>query len=287
LAQFGTWRFLLKSGRVIASHEARKIYGVDSSPLTIKMIQLIPLKRFRPYLDQAMQLLVSAGVPYDVEFQIRRPADNAIRHIHSIAEYDPERKMVFGTLQDITYRKEVDEQLRQEYQRLAFIIEGSRLGTWEWDILDNTTIFNETWAQLLGYTLAELTPYSSQTREKLVHPEDLGRMLRAIADCLSGKTPHYECEFRMRHKKGHWLWILDRGMVMARDESGQPLRMFGNHADVTAQKNAEEVTRARQRYLATILETTVDGFWIIDGHGHFLECNQAYCRFSGYSRMNS
>jgi PAS domain S-box-containing protein len=171
-----------------------------------------------------------------------------------------------------------------DHQRLAFVIEGSRLGTWEWDILDNTTIFNETWAQLLGYTLAELSPYSSHTREKLVHPEDLGRVLRAIADCLSGKTPHYECEFRMRHKEGHWLWILDRGMVMARDESGRPLRMFGTHADVTARKNTEEVTRARQRYLDTILETTVDGFWILDGNGHFLECNQAYCRFSGYSR---
>jgi PAS domain S-box-containing protein len=76
---------------------------------------------------------------------------------------------------DISERKRAEQALGRERERLQFIIDGSRLGTWEWNIQTNETVFNETWAQTLGYTIEELTPYNYETWRSLVCPEDRGK----------------------------------------------------------------------------------------------------------------
>lgn len=136
-----------------------------------------------------------------------------------------------------------ERDLARERERLQFIIDGAGLGTWEWDVRTNRTEFNETWASMLGYTLAELTPYDYGTWANLVHPDDLARAEAALADCLSGRSENYECEFRMRHKDGHWVWILDQGRVMTRDSTGRPSLMFGTHTDISRLKRSEEELR--------------------------------------------
>lgn len=284
MARMGSWRFNLNSGIVIASEEACRIYGLAKSESPIELIQKICLPQFREVLDNSMHRLINEGVPYDVEFQILRSSDNSVRHIHSIAEFDAERKTVVGTIQDITDRKHAEELLQQERERLEFIIDGSELGTWAWNIQTNTTIFNDKWAEMIGYKLEELGSYNFVTWEKLVHPDDLAVASRELARCLSGETSCYQCEFRMRHKNDHWIWILDRGRIMSRDAKGQPLMMFGTHFEITSRKLAEEVIHTRERYLQTILQTTIDGFWVLDSRGVLIEVNDSYCAMSGYSR---
>jgi len=141
---------------------------------------------------------------------------------------------------DITDRKRAEEALRRERERLEFVIAGSRLGTWEWNVQSNETVFNDTWAQLLGYTLAELTPCTYDTWARLVHPDDLPLARESLTRCVQGAATDYDCEIRMRHKDGHWIWILDRGRIFTRDAEGRPLSMFGTHADITTIKRAEE-----------------------------------------------
>lgn len=102
---------------------------------------------------------------------------------------------------EITDRRMAEEALRRERQRLEFVIDGSRLGVWEWNVQTNETVFNETWAELIGYSLEELLPYSYATWEGLVHPDDLERARDALLLCVEGKTSDYDCEFRMRDRK--------------------------------------------------------------------------------------
>ena len=146
------------------------------------------------------------------------------------------------------------EALLWERERLEFLIEGSRLGTWEWNVQSNETVFNETWAQMLGYTIAELTPYNYETWERLVHPDDLERARDALIRCIDGETLDYDCEVRMRHKDGQWLWILDRGRIFTRDAAGKPLLMFGTHTDITAIKRAEEELQASNDQLSQFIQ---------------------------------
>lgn len=136
-----------------------------------------------------------------------------------------------------------EQELRHERERLQFIIDGAGLGTWEWDVRTNRTVFNETWAAMLGYTLAELTPYDYSTWVRLVHPDDLVHAEAALDECISGRAPSYECEFRMLNKQGRWVWILDQGRVMTRDPEGRPSLMFGTHTNIDRIKRTEEDLR--------------------------------------------
>jgi PAS domain S-box-containing protein len=146
--------------------------------------------------------------------------------------------------------------LQHERQRLEFVIDGSRLGVWEWNVQTNETVFNETWAEMLGYTLRELTPYSYTTWEKLVHSDDVEVAKGALFACVEGKTASYDCEFRMQHKDGHWVWILDRGQVFTRDAEGNPLLMFGTHTDITTIKRAQEEARFTNEMLSQFIKNS-------------------------------
>ncbi|MDW7740469.1 MAG: PAS domain S-box protein [Bacillota bacterium] len=145
-----------------------------------------------------------------------------------------------GFLVDITEHKEAEEALQRERWRLESIIEGANLGTWEWDLQSGKTLYNKNWAEMLGYRKEELEPMSVKTWEALVHPDDLKKSDDLIARHLAGEIPHYECECRMKHKDGRWIWVHDRGRIITRTPEGKPLLMFGIHSDITERKLAEE-----------------------------------------------
>ncbi|MGD9948181.1 MAG: transporter substrate-binding domain-containing protein [Desulfobulbus sp.] len=146
--------------------------------------------------------------------------------------------------------------LQQERQRLQCVIDGSRLGVWEWNVQTNKLVLNETWAELIGYTLEELTPYDYATWEKLLHPDDVERARDTLSLCVDGKTSNYNCEIRMRHKAGHWVWILDRGQIFTRDAAGNPLSMFGTHTDISTIKRAEEDARDTSELLSQFIKNS-------------------------------
>jgi len=167
-------------------------------------------------------------------------------------------------------------------ERLGFVIVATGLGTWEWNLRTNETIFNERWAGMLGYTLSELEPYSLETWVALTHPDDLENATSLLAPCIAGAALEYTCELRMKHKEGHWVWVLDRGRVMTWDDDGKPLLMFGTHDDISERKAAEAALIDREKFLRTALETTPDGFFVFDTQGRFQMANSALCQLTGY-----
>ncbi|MCF7790396.1 MAG: EAL domain-containing protein [Victivallales bacterium] len=143
---------------------------------------------------------------------------------------------------EINERKLAEEKLREKEEHLNLAIKGGNLGTWDWDITTDKVIFNELWAQMKGYSFEEIVPHLS-TWEDLVHPDDLPEAYKKLHAHFKGKTDFYEAEFRMKHKSGKWIWILDRGRVIERDEDGNPLRTCGTHLDITERKQAEETLK--------------------------------------------
>lgn len=138
--------------------------------------------------------------------------------------------------------------LEQERQCLAEVIWGADVGTWEWNVQTGETRFNERWAQMLGYTLAELEPVSIQTWLDVLHPDDHARSRAALEACFNGESPVYECEVRVKHKRGFWLWILDRGRVLEWSNNKKPIRMSGTHLDITDRREAQEKIRRMAYY---------------------------------------
>lgn len=128
-------------------------------------------------------------------------------------------------------------------------IAGSRLGLWDWNLQTGETVFNERWAEIVGYRLDELGPLSIGIWASLAHPDDLAASDAAIELHVSGQAPFYDVEARMRHREGHWVWIRDRGHVVAWDDAGRPLRMVGTHEDITDRVLAEQAQVARAQHI--------------------------------------
>ena len=158
-------------------------------------------------------------------------------------------------LVDISELKDKEQNLNIARWRIQNMIEGTELGSWEWNIQTGETVFNDQWARIIGYTLEELAPISIKTWEKFSHPDDFKKSNELLARHFAGELPTYHFESRMRHKDGYWVWVLDRGRVFTYGADCKPLLMFGTHADITERKLAEEALHdSEEKYRLSELE---------------------------------
>ena len=198
---------------------------------------------------------------------INRRKDGTLYNAHlsvSLARDAADRVLYHvGVMTDITERKLNESKIAEQSRRLADIIEGTHVGTWEWRIPTGEVEINPRWAQMMGYTLAELGPVSFHIWQKFTHPDDFECCKTMLEAHFAGTLPYYECEIRMRHKDGNWVWVLSRGRVSSKTADGKPLLMSGTHQDITAKKaneailiearlQAEAANIAKSRFLATM-----------------------------------
>ena len=171
-------------------------------------------------------------------FELRMVDSGGARHCAHLAgaavEDEDGATVLRFVLTDITERKQTDERHRIE-QRQELALAGASLGLWEWQLLEGTAVFDTRWCSMLGYRIGDLEDRIEAWRCRL-HPEDGAAVEALLAAHLRSETPAFDAEFRMRHKKGHWVWILALGKVVERDAAGAPLRMAGTHLDITERK---------------------------------------------------
>ncbi len=168
------------------------------------------------------------------------------------------RRKAFARLQATVARER-----RQSAEQLELALQGADLGLWDWDLHQDSFNRNHVAREQLGYGADDISPSGDDWR-RLVHPADTVRMLAAIEAHFRGETPAYECEFRVRHKDGHWVWLLSRGKVVERDSFGVAVRMAGTHMDLTQRKRAEAELERTAEMLRRTGELANIGGWELD-----------------------
>lgn len=231
---------------------------------------LAPLKN----LEESANIAASG----DLDILIEPAGSPELRHL-----IDAFNRMITNirTAQDNLLESR-QESLRQT-KRLSEVIWGTNIGTWEWNVQTGETIFNERWAGVVGYALEELQPVSIETWGRLVHPEDSKQSQELLKRCFERQDEYYECEVRMRHKNGEWVWVLDRGRVVEWAPDGKPLRMSGTHQEITERKLLEETLRLERDFNNAILDTAKSIVMVLNRGGEIVRMNQEAQRFTGYS----
>ena len=154
---------------------------------------------------------------------------------------------------DIYETKRAEEALRKSEERLELALKGADLGLWDYNLKTGESFINERRAEMVGYSVDELEPHLSSWG-KLVHPDDIDRVTDAFNAHVKGRTPLYECEHRLRHKSGEYIWILARAKVVERDKQGYPVRLVGTSLDITDRKRAEEAIQSARNELERRVE---------------------------------
>jgi PAS domain S-box-containing protein len=214
-----------------------------------------------------------------------RCKDGSIMDVEvSLTHLDVEGGRVFVFVRDLSAYAQAQRDLEEERQRLQNIIEGTDVGTWEWNVQTGETVFNDRWAEMLGYRLEELEPTTVRTWERLAHPGDLETARVLLERHMAGELETYECEHRMRHKDGHWVWVQDRGKLVDRTEEGEPLRMFGTHLDTTERNRILHSLRESEELYRHLFDRHSAVKLLIDPDtGSLLDANLAAERFYGWS----
>lgn len=163
-------------------------------------------------------------------------------------------------VRDVTERKLAEEQLRRSRERFELAVRGSQDGLWDWDLQTNEVFFSPRWKSILGYEDHEIRHHIDEWEIRL-HPEERDRVYDANLAHINGATPHYEYEYRLRHKDGSYRWILARGVAL-RDEQGKAYRMAGSHVDITAWKELEQRLRESEERYRTLAKQSppADGY---------------------------
>ena len=269
MVRMGFWRFDLGAGTATANEEARAIYGIADREWTIAAIQTVPLPEYRQRLDAALTALVEEGRPYDVVFRIRRPSDGAVCDIRSVAEYDREQRVVFGTIQDVT-------DARRHLERIALLglmLDESPAVIVVHDHDGKTLYANREAVRLHGY---------ADEREFLdlgLRDLDVPWSAALVAERLRQIDEHGEARFEVAHYCKDGTTIPLEIIARTIEWHGQPA-ILSMGIDIRDRKAAE----ASMRLQSLVLDQITDLVTVTDLDGTITYVNQAELGLLGYPK---
>jgi len=156
---------------------------------------------------------------------------------------------------NLAERALAQEVIAANERRLKFSLWGSRDELWDYDVPSSMVrrenplpdMFGPQWRE--GGDIRELAT--------AIHPDDLPALQQALADHIRGRSEYYEATFRARNQRGEWVWFLQRGKAVIRDEAGRATHLIGTTRDITSVKHVEDALRqANEQLEARVLERT-------------------------------
>ena len=251
-AKLGAWDLDLVSRKVWRSPEHDALFGYPAAQpeWTYDTFLGHVLPEDREEVDRAVELAVSRGADYELEFRIRR-TDGAVRWIWARGRIRSNKKgrplRMSGLTGDITERKMVEESLRESEARLQFVLNAANLAAWGLDWAHHTVVWRSRhYDALFGYRVP-LLEWTWKSFLDHVVPEDREELDRKFQEfTASGADRQWQHEFRIRRADGAVRWIWTEGQAQ-RGEDGRAVYVYGVEQDITERKEAEEHLRYAQK----------------------------------------
>lgn len=203
---------------------------------------------------------------------------DSVKQIHKYSKFELEVLNEYSNLLvNVIERLELDKELKNEKMKSELIAQSAYIGTWDWNLETDQIFINDIWADMIGYTLDELEPTTIETWKELTHPDDLNQSIRHIQNVIEKRTSIYSCEIRMKHKKGHYIWVRDIGRIVEWNE-GKPARMVGAHIDINAMKDNEQ----QLKVITQAIEFSPISIVITDSDNKIIYVNPKFEKMTGY-----
>jgi len=250
-------------GRIVWTNQAFSTMSGHSAEAALGQLPhaLMRSNLGTPEAKAALAQAYAAGDNFDGEIENRRPDGQVywtrteVRPLRS-AEGQLTGFMAIDT--DVTAVRQANQALQRERQRLDHVLEGSDVGSWEFNAQTGEILADARWAAMFGYAVAEVQPFSFARFCELVHPDDVPAMLAQGRAHHAGALSHYEVEQRVRHADGRWIWTQSRAKFVSRTPEGLPEWAAGTHIDIS-QRKAHEAELAEQRLRTDTIFASLPG----------------------------
>ena len=174
--------------------------------------------------------------------------------------------------------------LANERQQLVNIVEGTNVATWVWQVRTGVLRLDERWAVMMGYDFAQLGPQNMSDWRNRIHPDETQAVQAALTRHFQGKTRYFEYEHRVRHRDGHWIWVLDRGKVSSWTPEGRPEVMSGTQMDITDKQATQLALRISEENFRHLFDSSLHGILQAMPDGSVQYANPAACRLFGLTQ---
>ncbi len=275
VARWGNWELDLATMTINASEGATRIYGFQSTMTGLPAVQSVVLPEYRPMLDAALRRLVERGEPYDVHFRIKRSDTGALIDVHSVAQYDPDRKRVFGVVQDVTDRVRAESAVRESQFFLSNLLEA----------IPVPVFYKDTDGRYLGCNNS-FVGFTGVSREQLigrpvhdVYRADLADTYLAKDRELLEQGGVQVYETKLPNAAGALRDVFLHKATF-RNAEGSVAGLIGAFIDVTEQKRSQR----EQLRLLNIIENSLNEIYIFDAETlRFEYVNQGALRNIGFT----
>ncbi|MEI7828831.1 MAG: PAS domain-containing sensor histidine kinase [Prolixibacteraceae bacterium] len=279
IGKFGNWQFFLEDQRTECSEGARIIYGLGQIEHSAFQLKGAVLPQYRQMMDKALSDLILQEAEYNVEYKIRRLSDGEIVDIHSIAEYDAVKKVISGTIHDISERKRAEQSMRESEERYRRLFESASLGIFQSTPDGRVISVNSAFASMFGYDSPEELKNSVKniSNELFADPARRNEIIQLLE-----QSPELQAfEILYRRKDGStFTGQLHISRILA--ENGELEHLEGFVEDISRRKE-DEHSLAKSRELYRLLaENSTDGVSMIDREGKVVYISPAFLRRLGY-----
>jgi len=165
--------------------------------------------------------------------------------------------------------------MREAQNRLANVIDGARVATWDHDLASGRLTVNAHWTAMLGESPQTTDALTTASWLDRLHPQDAPRLRARLDGIAAGRADSLEEEYRLRHRDGRWIHVLTRGRVIGASAGpGGVPRLRGVDIDITDRRLAEE-------RLQVIVDAAEVGTWQLDARSGEVLVDAAYARLLG------
>ena len=277
VSKSGNWEYNLETGIISSSEGAQKLYGLGGEYWNICDIKMIPLPEYRELLDDGLLALINSGKPYDFEFKIKQRNTGQIIDIHSIAEYDSSKRIIFGVIQDITERKKIEVALLKSEEQYRLLIENQGEGVATVDLNEIFVFANPAADQMFGVPRGTLV---NRCLLDFIAPDHHTRVKEQSDKRAKLEMSTYELEIiTFKGEKRHLLVTA----TPQTNEKGEITGTFGIFRDMTEHKNAERELINSERKYRELANSLPVGIFESDLAGTITFINETLMNWLNYS----